>query len=233
MSIDYRIRRHPARQELLAYAETLVDRSGSLPATLGAHVAACAQCRGEVNAMRASLAFTAQAQALEPSEDLTASILLEARNIRKQQDRSRKRHSVAMTAFRGLGYAAVLALVSVSTFSLVLGNPNEASAPEQSAANVDAYTPASPEEAVATADLLEKAAEDVRALSAAVGDGPTPQTLREWEQLRAVNAMDADLSAALEALARNPGNTRAADVVQSSLRRQAETLRNLYTDRNL
>jgi len=228
MNIDYRIRRHPARQELFAYAETLVDRSGSLPGHIGAHIASCPQCSGEVKAMRASLAFSASAQALEASDDLSASILLEARRVRKQQSRAQRRHGVITAGVRGLGYAAALVIVSVATFSLVLGNPGVGNDLSEAAA-----APTTKAEAVATADLLEKAAEDVRALSAAMADGPTPQTLKEWEQLRAVNATDTDLTAALEALARNPGNERAAQVVQSSLRRQAEALRDLYVDRTL
>ena len=67
MNLEQTVLRHPARQELVAFAESLVDRSSRVSAFLAAHVNSCPRCTAEVRAIRASLEFTASASAPEPS----------------------------------------------------------------------------------------------------------------------------------------------------------------------
>jgi hypothetical protein len=70
---------------------------------------------------------------------------------------------------------------------------------------------------------------EIHTLAAAVGSRPSvPRNLREWQQTRAVLALDADLAAARAALQRNPGCERASRVVNSNIQRQAQALKTLY-----
>ena len=55
---------------------------------------------------------------------------------------------------------------------------------------------------------------------------------RKTEYRRALELLDYDLKAARNALQRNPGNTRANQVLVVSLERQLEGLRDLYLDRS-
>jgi len=83
-------------------------------------------------------------------------------------------------------------------------------------------------------DALQRTAEEVRTLAAAVRSvSDRPQTPREREHRRAAALLDADIAAARQALQRNPGCERAEAIVNANLQRQAETLRALYLERSL
>ena len=72
------MRRHPAKHELFALAESLAGGHATVAARTAAHATRCPSCRKEVAAMRDSLDFLAQAPPIEPSRDLTTNILLSA-----------------------------------------------------------------------------------------------------------------------------------------------------------
>lgn len=225
MGLDPKIRRHPTRQQLVNYAETMVDRRAPVSAVMASHLASCPACAAEVRSMRASLEFAAKANALEPSNDLTAQILMKARYARDAK--APRRRSAFWMACRGTVFAAGMAAVAVVVFAVALGTPEPTPQVETALQQVSEVIP-SPE-------TIRHAAAEVKALAPAVRTASTtkPQSPREMEHLRAVNAMDADIAAAQAALQRNPGCARASHIVNANIQRQAETLRHLYVERTL
>ena len=231
MQTDYRIIRHPARHQLIAYAESMVDRRVSVSAPLAAHITACAQCAAEVKAIRLSLEFAESAPELEPSQQLMAQILMEAKKTRQVMVQQR-RGATAIMAVRAFAYAAALVAVAGVSFSLAVSDTTLPG--QQSLTAVAPLTPAAKPTADPAIQALRAAAE-VQTLSATAVDLAErgPQNVREREHLRAVSVMGADLMKAQQALALNPGSVRATHVVHTSLQRQAETLRQLYAERAL
>jgi len=226
---DYRIRRHPARRDLVAYAETLVDGRAPVSAAMAAHVAGCPQCTAEVKAVRSSLELTASAPALCVSNTLTAQILMRAQQESRAQESVRRRHSTAMMAVKSVVYVSGMAAVIVLVFSLAL---DEARGHEGGASPLRLAVAAGQDEGGAVPSTFDAAAFDK--LSAAVRLGPSrPQSPREREHWRAVSALDADIEAAMRALERNPGCARASRMVEANRQRQAEALRSLYIERTL
>lgn len=225
MGLNWNIQRHPSRQELFAYAECLSE-GGPVPATLAGHVAGCPACNREVEAMRASLGVTASLPELEPAADLTSRILMEARTVRAT--RQRRAATTFMLVARGMAYATASLAVMVVVFGAALGNPASEAAPvAESAPVVTASSDAGP-----SPEALRKAADTVKTLSQAVRvASDAPASREDLEKLRTVDAMDADIVAAREALERNPGCVRASHIVHANLQRQAKTLRDLYVQR--
>jgi hypothetical protein len=225
MGLDHSIRRHPTRYQLVRYAESMVDRGAPVSAIMAAHISACPACAAEVKSMRASLEFTAKAGDLEPSNDLTAQILLRAKQARvASHPRPR---SAFRTACRGIFFTGALAAMATVVFGMALGSPQPTPRVETALQQVS--------DALPSPDMLRKVAAEVKTLGTAVrtASANKPKSLMEREHLRAVNAMDADIVAAQAALQRNPGCTRASHIVNANLQRQAETLRHLYIERPL
>jgi anti-sigma factor RsiW len=225
MNLEQTVLRHPPRHELVAYAESLVDRSSSVSAFLAAHVNSCPRCTAEVRAIRASLEFTASASAPEPSGDLARQILAGAREVRLQAPETGRRHpSLAGTVFRAAVYVTATAALAVLTFGMAVG-AGEGGAPSHRALQPAPQTAQAPE--TVSPDTIKR-------LAAAVSrsDGP-PRTLREWERRRTVEGVSQDLSAAMAALDRNPGCARADEMVRTHLDRQVSGLRDLFVERTL
>jgi len=86
----------------------------------------------------------------------------------------------------------------------------------------------------ATPEIIEKASAEIESLTAAVRSHPkaAPSVL-EQEQRRAVKEQEQDLTAAMSALKRNPGNERVRNVVDSNVERGAETLKSIYVEQSL
>jgi hypothetical protein len=230
ISIEDKLRLHPMRRQLVAYAESLVDPGTPVSAQIGAHVAQCRQCAEEVRAIRASLEFTAAAPGLEPSRNLTGEILRSARRERNAAKQQRQETSRIGAFLRGFTFLGATAAVAVLVFGFFLRE----AIPAQPARIAPATATASAAPAMPSAESLQKTAAEVRALAAALREvpdsAPSPHELR---QRRAVQAMDADIAAALTALERNPGCVRASHIVNANLQRQAQALRNLYVERKL
>lgn len=222
------MKRHPAKPLLLAYAESLVDERSQVSAAVAGHVARCPVCAREVQAMRDSLGFAADAPCIEPSETLTAGILFQAQSTRHAL-KTHRRRSATLTLIQGLACAAGIVLVATVYFSAALeaGNEGAVAAPVTSAAKQVA-------EMVPSIETLREAAAEIQTLSAAISaPSGAPRTLWEREHLHAVRVLNADIAAALAALERNPGCTRATNLVNANIQRQAETLRTLYIERSL
>jgi hypothetical protein len=226
MNNEHRIRRHPARRDLVAHAETLLDGSSPLSAAIAAHLAQCDACAEEVNSIHASLEFATAAQPLEPSTDFTAQILIDA-NRERAKDKP-PHTSILSVASRALAYASALLIITTLYFGVALHRP----LPTTEAHNLD--NPLSHAEFTPSLKAVHEIIGEIQTLSAAVRFAPVEeQTPREQEQRRAVDAIDQDIEAALKALERNPGSLHANRTILASLQRQAETLRALYVERTL
>jgi len=192
-------------------------------AAYAVHVAGCAACASEVQAIRQTLEIVRRTPQLEPSPDLTAEILVRARGERQNPHAFEPRRKSVRLA---MAWAMAAGLVLAAGLG-VYGHGGR----------VPARTPLLVSKAAASVSSAEaerwtKTVTEVRSLAAAVR-APIEATPREIAQRRAVQAMDKDIAAALAALERNPGCVRASHIVQSNLERQAQTLRNLYAARNL
>jgi hypothetical protein len=232
MNLEQTVLRHPPRQELVAFAESLVDRSSSVSAFLAAHVSSCPRCTAEVRAIRASLEFTASAAAPEPSGDLARQILAGAREARLQTPETGRRHpSLAGVLFRAAVYVTATAALAVLTFGMAV-NTGNGGAPSRAALRPAPQAAQSPE--TVSPEAIRRKTGAIEQLAAAVSrtDSP-PRTLREWERRRAVEGVSQDLSAALAARERNPGCARANEMVRTHLDRQVNGLRDLFVERTL
>lgn len=228
MSLDHKVILHPTRRQLVAYAESLVDRRAPISAALAAHLKVCSACAAEVKAIRASLEFTASAPDIEPSQDLTAQILRRAQLERNGHKATCRRVSACGALARAVVFAGALAAMAVLVFGAAL---NAAPSPQSDAPAGSMHHAAV---SASSQDTLQRTAEEVRTLAAAVRTvSDRPQTLREREHRRAAALLDADIAAARQALQRNPGCERAEAIVNANLQRQAETLRALYLERSL
>ncbi len=232
MNLEQTVLRHPPRQELVAFAESLVDRSSSVSAFLASHVNSCPRCTAQVHAIRASLEFASSASAPEPSGDLARQILAGAREARLQApEPGRKRPSLAASVLRAAVYVTATAALAVLTFGMAV-NTGDNAAPSRAALRPAQQTAQSPE--AVSPDSIRRKTGAIERLAAAVSraDSP-PRTLREWERRRAVEGVSQDLSAAMAALARNPGCARADEMVRTHLDRQVNGLRDLFVERTL
>jgi len=227
MELDLKIRRHPARHALLAYAENLVDNRAAIDRAMAAHISQCPVCSAEVKAIQASLSFAVSAPELEPGSDLTAQILLAGRQARSEMKQTATPLRVAWKVVKGGACAAAMIMVAGLAFTAFL----EAPASTHAAAPVT-DRPAPEITAVVTSpEALRKAAVDVaaegQALSAAIqskhGESLDAEDL---EQLRMVRSRGGDLAVAVSALERNPHNVRATHVVNANLK----SLRSMYVE---
>ncbi len=218
---------HPTRRQLVAFAESMVDGGRPVSAALASHVTQCKQCAHEAHAIRASLEFTASAPDLKASNKLTGEILLNAKRERVVQKRSGWAQAWRMC--QGVFYTTALAAMAVLTFRVALAEsaPDALDTGAVVAQHAAKDTGPTPED-------LRKQANEIRTLAKAMRPKAGRQpTFQERRRLRAVSAIDADITAALTALQRNPGCTRATHIVHANLERQAEALRELYVERAL
>ena len=244
------MKRHPSKHDLLAYAEGRVQGRTEVSVRIAAHLARCDSCRGQAKAIYNSLAVADAAGPLKPSSDSTARILVAAQRERQVMEENRTRHRRCMAVLKAVGCAAGLLLAALLSYgsalnvlspdsldttetSVAFATPNATGgglgtgAIDEAASRLETLYTASPE-------ALRKAAIEIRTLAAAlnVREG-APQTLWERAQRQALVSLEADITAAMAALERNPGCVRAATVVNQNLQRQAQTLKTLYTEQSL
>lgn len=220
------MKRHPAKNELMHYAESLVARR-PIPAQLGGHIAGCRQCQAEVAAIQLSLSFVHDAPPCEPTADFTQQLLMAARSERMAV-RRKPRFSPLRALVRTAAYAAALAVVCMVSYGTALHSV--ALRPDAEASSL----PASPAPPALSPEAIAKAAAEIQALLPALSlPSKTPPSLWEMEHRRAVHALTRDIEAARAALERNPGCDRATRIVDSNLQRQAQALKALYVERSL
>lgn len=221
------MRRHPTRRDLFRYAESLSDNRATVSAKLASHVTSCPVCAVEAGKIRASLECAASAAGIEPTFDFTQHILEAARRERATlATRPSQVRSIA-PVFRALGYAAALLLIGAFCFHAATDSSavNPESPGTASLATVSASAPRT---------IVQPAAGQIESLVTALSHpSGAPQTLAHREHRRSAHALTHDLAAAQAALERNPGCSRATLVIDATLERQAESLRNLYIETNL
>ncbi len=223
------MRGHPSKYALFAHAESLVDRDTAVSATTAAHVARCRACAREVAAIRASLDFASQAPALNPTEDLTARILFSAQDLQRTTQTHPVRGSFLATLAKGIGAAAAVLIVAALYFSAALNMKNAGHSMPAAPALSRQRAEIRP-----SRDVLRRTTTHVNALAAAVNTpSKNPPTLWEREYRRTAHVLAGDIAAARTALERNPGCTRASELVNANLLRQVNTLRTLYIERSL
>ncbi|MFM1921507.1 MAG: hypothetical protein RLZZ303_3141 [Candidatus Hydrogenedentota bacterium] len=229
MNLTLRRNLRPSNDQMLAYAESLVDGT-PMPVKVAGAVASDQQAAQELRAMRSSLELVAAAPELEPSEALTRAILLDARRLREPSQKPGARY---VSAWLGLLQGGFFVALTVSAAVLVFGLALRSPAAPLSGSSTPA-TPVAAKAPAVTPDALNRTAGEVEVLSAALRSGASgPVSPERAQRLRAVNAVDSDLEAALAALERNPGCARATHIVYTSLQRQADSLREFYVDRSL
>lgn len=224
-----RMRPHPGRSELFAYAEQLAAANPAIPAETARHVARCPACAAEVQRIRASLVFLESAPELTPSEEQTAQILAAARAERRVGGKA----SAAAVRFivrtaKGLACAAAVLIMGAVSFRAVLT--------EQSAAHAASARTVLARPAVDNApspETIRKVSSDIRELATVLQEGNRPQSPAEWRSRRIALAVRADLAEASSALERNPGCERARRLITVNLARQADALKALYVERTL
>ncbi len=230
MHLEPTVLTHPTRRQLVAFAESLVDRSASVSALMASHVANCPGCAREVKRIRASLELAALSPTPEPSRELTPRIIAQARKARRGQQAALRTSSGGIALLKYAACVSGVIMLAWFSFSAALdGSPAPAPFVSVYAATTDVVEAPAP-----TPGALQQQTAVVRALSTAVSHqreallSPVDNGRR-----RMIEALDNDLSAALAALERNPGCVRANQVVHMSLERQLEGLRSLYLDRTL
>lgn len=222
--------RHPRKNELMTYAESLAGKGGALSVKIGGHVAGCKACQAEVEGMRSSLDFIHSAPELEPTADFTNQLLLAAQNEHRLLQQRRGRQALASIA-KGLSYAAGILVVGAVCFGTALSGGST----DERAVHAAVRQPGTiPGDAGISPEVLRQAAAEVQTLVAALSFQPkTPPSPWELEYRRAAQALGADIEAARAALERNPGCARASRMIGSHLQRQAQTLKALYVERSL
>ena len=223
------MRLHPSRRNLFFFAESKRD-GRPISAAMARHVAACDRCSREVAAMERSLSFVSGAPRPEPSAALTASILSAARDERQALRRRKAGREAAAGFCRGLAFAAGMAAMSLGAVHFALMEPVERPVRAAQFAPASGQTDTAP----ASPEALRKATLEIGELTAALDEPPAaPATPTERKHRRAATMLSDDLSLAMSALERNPGCARASRLVDSSLKRQANTLKQLYVERAL
>ena len=217
--------RHPAKHELIQYAESLVDNS-AISAELGGHINKCSICSAEVNAMRNSLELADLVPKIDVSSELTESILMAAHNQRPSF--FLPSFSLPFAHARGIALVAVIILVAATGFTYVyVGLPGVSSELNSASSTIKS------EMALVEPNSLEKINIEIETLTAAVATpANSPQNWIERQCRREALALDTDLDEARAALERNPRCRRASNMMVAKLQRQAENLRTLYIEKN-
>ena len=217
---------HPTRYELTEYAEALVDGK-PVPARIGKHLTSCAACKAQVNLLRESFSFLADAPMLDCTPGSAEQILATARLLRKAERRNGRFFRKAFGVAQGLACASGVVLVAVWVFAAAVGEPAQIEPNgRKPAANRLTAAPAIPSQ-----EELQRKTSEIQSLASAVNaQSDTPASLWERQHRHMILALHADRNAALAALKRNPGCLRASRLVTANLEREAQTLRTLYVE---
>ncbi len=219
--------RHPAKRELLTYAEGLID--GNVHASIARHVSQCRICRHEVESIRQSLELVGNANALKPSQELSQRIMIGARAMRPRRTRFQRTMYRTFAVAKGVAFVAGLSVVGAVWFTIsVMGTPAGGGQSTSLAPNV-----AEASAQLAADELFRATAEIEKLAGAVITRDQQPSSRREWHYARRLVNVNAQLSAAQAALERNPSSPRAIHLVDAGLRHQRDTLMTLIRERSL
>lgn len=213
--------KHPEKSALLEYAEGLIDSRARLDTEVASHVSQCHACQNRVDTIRAGLVVVSRVDAIDPSIDLTASILMAAKRAKAQPTAERQRSRIGRLAFSsGLTVAAILiwGVLQSSTVERVdSSNAGEAIVQQADALPMLNSIPSKVEQVLTEAIM---------------GSHRSPKDDWARSQYRALNAYDDDIAEAELALANNPGLSRASNLIASVRARKSHTLRKVYIESN-
>ena len=217
-----------SQKELFEYAEgRLAGRE--VPVHILQHLASDKSARAEVESISESLEFLRTIDDLEPSTEFVNQILIATRRQRRIDEQRRRRRGLALAIAKGMGYAACLVLAAGLCFGAASEPQVALSGASRQAVAVKRLAVAQP----TSGDLARKTSE-IRTLATAMRSRPDAVLSHAArEQRRTVHALETELSEAISALERHPGNPRANMLVQANVERTAQVLRSLYTEQNL
>lgn len=223
---------HPKPVELLRYAEGLEDGHVHMAPEVVRHVADCAECRGEVEAMRFSLRATAESTPLEPTAEWTAQVITEARREGRRKV-TRRYTRPAMAAAAALIVASIIGAVRIAP-GQTSDVSNTAVAPPSAPVAIENRSVAFASDARTTGVVLLSETVEEEVLGDALLDTNRPPS-SAWEaaHLNAIRELDANIEEGLAALASNPGLVRARLLVNASREQKRELLKTLYLERSL
>jgi len=216
---------HPSESVLMEYAEGLENHHAKLNAQTAGHVLTCTGCTDKVESMRVTISCSVDAGMLEPSKELTASILLAS----KHTHRTVHRPVYQVEKFKRFALsAAFVALTLISAHSLFTQLEPQSIAITPNS-NPAVHMHASP----VPLDLLRMKDPGEESLYTAVMvRDPAPTSEWEQSQRQAVLTYDNDIDEALAALAANPALARAQKMVELNRERKMHTLKEVYLLRN-
>ena len=219
---------HPAESELLAHAEGLVGRKATLHPETASHINSCLVCREAIEGMRTSLSFVDHADSLEPSRELTNSIHMGSRKIRRELRARQTVHQLWVGGKRAAMVAGVILLAGI----LVQTGMDHADVPMQTDLNINQQPVQRTAEVFSLDSLRALTLEEEILFPAVISSNRPPQSEWERSQIRAVQAYDDDISEAMEALAANPALARAGQLIHKNRERKSQTLKDVYVRRN-
>ena len=224
-------RLHLTEVELFRYAESLLARRIAFDSKIARHVISCAQCREEVNSIRRSLDLVDEAPRIEPRRNLEASVLLAAKSGRHAFPLA----FVPNLSTNSLVRLTVLAACALAMMSTLL-HPSTANDPLPEATTLVAdgeFTEEVMPAGFSIEALMGASAEEELLAAALASSAWVPSSRWERAQTRALSTFENDIDEAIEAFKNNPALVRAGIVVSANRERKRETLKALYTHRNL
>jgi hypothetical protein len=216
---------HASDLLLMGYAEGLENRRSKLNAQTAGHVLTCPQCAEKVEAMRSTLSYSKDAGMLEPSKELTASILLASKHTHRKVHRPVNRVE-KIKRFSMSSALVVMTLIMAYGIFTQLEPKSHAINPASTPA-VQMYATPIPLEM-----LKKKEPGEESLYTAVMVREPAPQSQWEQSQRQAVVTYDNDIDEALAALEANPALARAQRMVQVNRERKMHTLKEVYFLRN-
>lgn len=221
---------HPDNQALLGYAESLVDSQALLNTEVFSHIQTCESCMAKVQEIRKSLVVVNEVDDIEPTGDLTASIMMAA----KQSPRT----TTKLRSWARTGALAASALF-IATFGLGYINQQQPAVqptPTQETATLQKIELEA--EAAKTIEEMTKRYEPVaqstpveKLVAPAVkASSVYPMTEQEREQMRALEVYGEDIDMARQALERNPGLVRAYDTIVTTQEVRDDTYLKVYME---
>lgn len=229
---------HPTRSQLIQYAEALVEGKGPIYSGIARHLKQCTQCASEVDAICTSLRFChTRGIVVEPPKELTLAILNKTKQQRRQIEYLPRRYQ----RFSTIGaLVCILTWVIIGLLLLWRYEDTVVKGVELSKNPVrkppfDRVYPLREDKSGSVMGRRDKI--DMKKELEILGS--VLQPLLEYSRgksdsrLHYMAIIDKDLQSAEYALKRNPGCSRAQELMERRMREKAEVLKWLYWERVL
>ncbi len=219
---------HPSRSDLVRHAESMLGQGRRISAMVAGHVATCEHCQVEVDAIQSTLTVAETPDALEPSREFHARLLLAARQERAAVQQSNVTMFMRRARLRKVSYTACVLIVMGIAYGFVEYTRTISSDPgvlTDSQGVMDA--------SVLSLDTLREAsAVEILLSNVVMAEDRLPQSSWEAERRRAVMTWNDEIDDALEAFENNPACVRAKVMVNRNREYLGETLKTIYVERS-